>query len=853
MEIALPSHPSAAVARQTRVLSGITGFVTTVVVGAALSITGVLVPAQQAAADTGVTITAKSQDREIASAPFPELAVTVSQTNNLVSQGIEIEWTGGKKSTLPNNQTGGENFLQIAQCWGNDPLNASQPDRTTCQYGAFRTPGATRDGSRPFDLTAKSDLAYTDPGSGYFEPAYTSIPFKSVAGEMIENVKEGKKIVDPATGKPVEVDVNTNRFFTEYTSNEIPWAGSGEDGTGSTKFEVQTAVQSSGLGCGTPVTGSTGAVTGSSCWLVIIPRGTADAGQSNITQSGLFEDAWKHKLAVKLDFRPIGVRCAIGAAERQISGSELVAGAVSSWQPELCNSTGGAVYTMATGNQADAATAANGTIEAPMALTSRPLGGEGTDALAYAPIALSGLSVSFAIDREPRAADDTPADALARARLPFTSLNLTPRLLAKLMTNSYLDSLPYRADRKHLGYLSNAERGSNARNLTYDPDFLAVNDPEWAYQALVSPSLADLLLPQGRSDEAWTLWNYIVADPEAAAFLAGKPDPWGMIVNPWSSTSPENLSGNPLTLPRDNFPKADPVEQPADGEVGAVNLVTWRPYTNDFDTSAYLTLRGDGQVLGGWDPTSAPAKYTKSTRSLAGLQRVLGLTDTASAAKYQVISAALLNPAGSFVAPTTESLTAAAAAMTAAANQPQVYGFDPTSETARGASTAYPLAMPVYAAVNPGMAAEAARADYATFIRFASSTGQEPGAAVGDLPEGYAPIPQGWRDQALAAANLIQSGPKKPVAPAAAAAPASAAATPAASGSSAPRTATQAAAAAPSVPTASGEIATALAGKATPDDPKVSAVQSAVPLSLLAGVLSALLVPVLSRIRRRIT
>ena len=35
-----------------------------------------------------------------------------------------------------------------------------------------------------------------------------------------------------------------------------------------------------------------------------------------------------------------------------------------------------------------------------------------------------------------------------------------------------------------------------------------------------------------QSDVMWALTSYINADPEARAWLNGKPDPWGMVVNP---------------------------------------------------------------------------------------------------------------------------------------------------------------------------------------------------------------------------------------------------------------------------------------------------------------------------------
>jgi hypothetical protein len=851
METPLPRR-SATGPLRTRVLSGITGVSTMLVVGAILTIGGVVIPAQSAIAATPVTVSSVEQDPEWGDAPFPDLAVTVSQTKDLVAQGLVVSWTGGKKSTVPSGQTGGENFLQIAQCWGDapkDPENPdapAEPDRTTCQYGAYNTPGATRDSNRSdSNEIADFDKPYTVASAGPNQPRYTSIPFRGASGkpeDVVENVRNGNLTQD-ASGHVVSTDMHNNKFFSQYTTNEVSWAGTGSDGTGSAKIELQTAVQSTGLGCGTPVEADNGTVTGTSCWLVIIPRGTADPGESGIIQSGLLWDTWKHKLAVKLDFRPVGVRCTIGASERLVSGSEFAAEAVASWQPSLCNADGGSIYTLLTGTESDAASLANGTETAPLALTSSALATDRLDTLAYAPIAVTGVAIAFAVDREPASgADDAEA---AKARLPFTSLRLNPRLVAKLLTNSYLDSLPYGADRSHVGYHGDARPGDNARNIAYDPEFLAIN-PEWKNQALRSPSLADLLVPQGRSDGATALWTYVTSDAAASEFLAGTPDEYGMIVNPYSSTDPElNPTGTALELPRDDFPKADPVEQPADGVVAPINLVTWRPYTNDYQSGGNLVLNGNGQVLGGWDPTAIPQRYGKPARSLQGVQRVLGLTDTAAAAKYQVFTAALLNPAGEYVAPTTESLTAGAASMTASSTQSQVYGFDPRSSAARGAKSAYPLTVPVYAAASPTMADDSVRASYASFIRYAATEGQRRGTEPGRLPEGYAPIPAGWKAQALAAATVIENGATPAATPPAPAAPAPAAPSmPARAGSLAAPTA-------PAVPTATGEAVLALAGDATPEDTTSAALQNAVPGSVAAGLLSALLVPGITRLRRK--
>lgn len=838
-------------------LSGAIGIASATLVATLLSLSAVALPTQQALASEGSaqTVTAQSQDPDIAHSPMPNLAVTVSQTTDLISQGLSVSWTnpGGSSSTLPAGDSGGENFLQIMQCWGDDRSvptgQPAQPDRTTCEYGAFLTAGSTRDNFVTDGEVAPEDAIYTAPGDGFANPTYTSIPFRSPAGETVASVVDNKKVKS--------VDPNTNQFFTAYTSNEVKWAGSGADGSGSIKFEVQTAQQSSGYSCGAPKKGADGTVTGESCWLVVVPRGTADVGETHITHSGLFWDAWKHRVAVRIGFKPIGINCPIGAAERQISGSELVAGAVSSWQPALCAQTTGSIYTISTGNEGDALRAAsNPSVPAALALTSRPLAtiDGAADPVAYAPIALTGVSISFAIDRRPKATGSTPREVIDQANQSFTSIKLTPRLIAKLLTNSYLDSLP--GDKSDVGYKGPADPGHNARNLTTDPDFLAVNDPEWAYEALTSPSIADILAPQGRSDYAWQLWRYVTADKSAAAFLAGTPDQWGMIVNPWNLTTATNLSGTALTLPIDNFPKSDPTSLPAaKGGAGEINLVTWRPYTNDLDQGGYLTLRGDGLVLGPWDQTKTPPAYAKAVRSLSGFQTVLGLTDTASAAKYQTISAALLNPAGQFVAPTSAAMSAAAAAMTATREQKQVYEYDPSSTAAAAAPTAYPLTMPVYAATNPAQSDAATRASYAAFIRYAATTGQKPGTGVGELPAGYAPLPAEWATQATSAADALvnyiapTANPGSSVGGETAGGAGFAGSSPFGSSLPAPQGAIGSSG---SDPAAAGTSAPALLASATPKDPKPGDLASVIPLSLLAGLLSAGVMPLYARIRRRV-
>ena len=813
----------------------------TAMVGAAAIVASTPQPATAATAST-VTVTAEQYDLDYENAPMPNLSVTFEQTADLVKQGIEISWEGATfPSAAPQGVDGGRNFLQIFQCWGEDPENPGHPDRETCQYGGLLGSAATRDGNVLDENVAPEDQKYTSLGTGIVNPTYTAIPFRAVTGEVITAIQTGVNGIP----RKIDVDVNTNQFFTQFTTNEVKWVGTGASGSSSTRFETQTVMEAPGLGCGTPRYEGTVLTSTQECWLVVLPRGTADNGESAILKSGLFWDSWKHHIAVKLDFKPVGVRCEIGAAEKQIAGSELMTQAIASWQPRLCLQENGAAFVVNSGSEEDAAYKASLTTSNPLAMTSRPYETNALDTNLYAPISVSAVSVVFNIDHRSRPVAGIPADVVARNFSPFTQLKLTPRLLAKLLTSSYIYSLPFGANLSHVGFLSFDNKGNNAFNLTSDPDFLAINDDEWAYQDINSPSVADALVPTGRSDLAWAMWSYIVADADARAFLNGEPDPWGMRVNPWYSTNPAiNPTGVGKDYPRDDFPKADPVEREStlltdpDNGTGPVNLVSYRPYTHDFETGAYYALRGDGLILGEWQRTATPPKWGKQSRSLLGSQKVIAISTAGAASKYQTFEASLLNPAGNFVAPSAASMTAATAAMSPTKNT-AVLGFDFGSASAKVAENAYPLTMPVYAAINPLMDDAPLRAIYASFIRYAVQSGQTPGTDIGNLPAGYAPIPATWVTQAMNTASAIQAGIKPT--------------TPVSLGSIPPGNYSQ-----PSTVTAqdttvegSGDKAI-LVSEATAADPNIGALAGVVPLSLLTGIASGCAVPLFIRTRKRL-
>jgi hypothetical protein len=166
--------------------------------------------------------------------------------------------------------------------------------------------------------------------------------------------------------------------------------------------------------------------------------------------------------------------------------------------------------------------------------------------------------------------------------------------------------------------------------------------------------------------------------------------------------------------------------------------------------------------------------------------------------------------------------------------------FNFSSDAAKSSPDAYPLTMPVYAALNPLKDDAALRSTYATFIRFAVQSGQTPGTAIGSLPEGYSPLPATWVTQALNAASAIQAG-IKPTAPVdlGSIAP----------GSYSPVVGNGPGTTQPTV-AASGDSAGSLSSDATPQDPAVGPVAASIPIGLASGLAAAAAVPLYSRWRR---
>ncbi|MET9483177.1 hypothetical protein [Streptomyces sp. NPDC006638] len=708
--------------------------------------------AQPAAAVTGSAVTVSGRGE------FKDMRFTVSQTTHLTNQAVSVSWTGGTPTRFAGALFNTD-FVQIMQCWGDDDGTVKGnpgPSRTQCQYGASPTtnrsgwPGNAYDDTRAVTYTAEptnygqDDRYGLDGANGQGE-----VPFKSVDGTV------------------VATNTQNNPLFNYNTTNEVDFARTSSDGSGQEYFEVQTANEAPHLGCGAPVTKS-GATKPRSCWLVIVPQGHLDLDgkpYADTTQvnagSPVSSTNWKNRVAIKLGFNSVASNCALGADERPTNGSELAADAMTSWQAALCPS--GTVYGYTEMGEPDARGRLSRDGSSGLAFTTRALGDDpGTTApegpTAYAPVALSGAVIGFTIER--RAKAGAPESAQKVSGTKVRSLDLTPRLVAKLLTESYRSSVWGAVTSTSTGGGApelHAAQGyewltGNPAGLVSDPDFLALN-PEFAHLSVAETPATDtdLITALGHSDTARTVWNWIAADNDARAFLSGVPDQWGMRVNPYFSTSADvNPTGFAFDLARDDFLKSDPWCLVPDGlgPDGKQCMTDFHPYVDDMHAGALNTRRADTLWKSNWDALAVPPAYKSVGPQIVGSRFVISVTDAASAARYSLQSARLLNAAGKFTAPTTGALTAAAASATGDA----VRVIDPAKVTA---PDAYPLAQLVYGAVRPAELKAAARKDYAALLTYAAGAGQSSGTDPGDLPPGYAPLPGPLRTQARAAAAEI--------------------------------------------------------------------------------------------------
>ncbi len=361
---------------------------------------------------------------------FAKLKVTVSQTKNLINQTITVSGPLNGAPTTPIGQFS-KNFLQIMQCSGDDP---NGPDRTQCQFGGSNADVAGTAGA----WVGSRQVSY---GRNLVDPKETLQPPGWHVRQSLRAVLGGGEAPAGRRGQFGRQRLLRLRSPTRR-ARPYPYRRTGVEyfdqpcaGSRAGFVTPRRHHQRPDLLAGDRARGST-KVNG---WT------RTDDANGRLQSSPLSPTNWDNRIYFPLEFQPVNQACPIGSPERRIIGHELAVDAVTSWQPALCTD-GGALYSYSQLPDDVARNLVIGGTSPGLALATNPIPPDQAPGhpLLSAPVGLSGLAIAFNVEDQPPEPDNpeappTPEQELAGQR--FTSMKLTPRLVAKLLTQSYKGSV----------------------------------------------------------------------------------------------------------------------------------------------------------------------------------------------------------------------------------------------------------------------------------------------------------------------------------------------------------------------------------------------------------------------------
>jgi hypothetical protein len=675
--------------------------------------------------------------------------VSVNQTTNLTNQVLNVTWTGFTPTYDPygtgfsGNTLGNISYgVTILECRTADP-----------QYDGFYGPASSGD---------PADDCYFALIAGQA----TSGPNNAVIGITL----------------PGDADT-TNELLQDTVSCQ------GADalcGTGTAQVEIETKEQNSFLGCD----------AAHPCSLVVLPMwggrdgqaGESDPadpgdtqGQLDFTQdcgdhsddSPILDDgladmqnwgdscAWADRFVIPLSFAPTpGQYCPSSAQKFTAEGSPELEKAMQQWTPAWCTASQNPVdfdYNSAVNEYEARSSFLNGssalTSGEDVALVTDPASSQQTSTssrqFTYAPIVTTGTAIAYYVDD-------------IQTGLPITNLKLDARLLAKLLTNSYSYSFSECQAPVNPQTCDTAVE-NNPPDIFEDPEFYQLN-PEYTKSDFQDPNIDDddsaPIVLSGDSDMTYELTRWIESDPDARAFLAGHPDPWGMHVNTYFKTG--------QTYPIPAFENLDPGFSQSETQAAqnppnwvATMQAVWNPLTGqdnvDTDllgwTSTALSFNATCTLPGGSCPTANGYNQTHNPQESYGARTLFAVVDTGDSGSYQFPTAELVNPAGNAVGPSLDSMEAALDAMKA--NPDKITQYQDYASTS---PNAYPLTEVQYAMV-PTCGLSSAKAQAVSHFLGDVADSQVYGTATGELPdfEGYLTLNNTQKAQTIAAAQAVAS------------------------------------------------------------------------------------------------
>ncbi|HVW80622.1 MAG TPA: hypothetical protein VHB69_06770 [Mycobacteriales bacterium] len=666
--------------------------------------------------------------------------MTVNKHTNLQDhERIKVTWSGAHptagRALNPFGETGLEQEYPVVlmQCRGVDPKDDPKvssdhevtPD--TCWTNTY------------FERTSSAD-----PGQGIWQQdaAATDADTAHISGIDPSKIPDTCNVTDTFDYHITPFLAADGTLYPGCSSQSMPpeatvssvtipqeaFAFTNLNGDGTFEFDPRTNLDNASLGCSSTVP----------CTLEIIPIDGIDCVPGNTSQAcnatgqlpagqvnpgSAPQDAvapafwwsasnWDRRIPVPLTFAPPPGVCSSAAAGKPVPfyGSELLSQVALQWTPAYCENKSRfnwqdnimpdqAAYALTTAGQASAAEVS----------TRQP----DDDGVGYAPTAVTGWAIGFDIDKPGNAGQQE-------------TINLNARLLAKLLTESYPGSVDVQQAHPGLSH--------NPLSLNLDPEFEKLNPgldtSHW------SETAATLLNLSTSSGVITQLTSYIAADPQALAFIHGKPDPWGMRVNPFYKN---------IKLPVSTWPLLDTwVDKTTNNPCLQAAPTAYMPLVASPVSSLRLIATA---LLYSWPnvttgctgngTATSPFQLSRAAPEGLGNRFMLGLVTLGDARRYDLTVANLQASPGHFVAPDDAGM---AAALKLAKPGPKLKPFDISQQAIRKSASAYPGTMVVYTAAKLSGLPAATAADVAQFIKISSTEGQVPGRGNGQLPDGYLPI-----------------------------------------------------------------------------------------------------------------
>jgi hypothetical protein len=512
----------------------------------------------------------------------------------------------------------------------------------------------------------------------------------------------------------------------------------GPDGTGLADIHILTGVDNPFLGCAkshtcslviVPAQGGNIAKTPADCADHSTDAGFGGTALGNIdfgSSPNEYLCSWAQRIVVPLTFAPSAKDCPLRSPLFNVAGSPMLDRAMQSWTTALCLGSHGFFvnYTPSVAEPQALQELPSGSTD--VALTTRTADAQGislgTKHYLYAPVGVSAVSVAYWFDNP-------------LTGLPESGVELDQRLMLKLLTQSYAfenDGCPINPP-PPIGCDNGVDH--NPANLFLDPEFTQLNPN------ILEPVNGPIEIPtvmSGQTDMTWDLTSWIAANKDAAGFLAGQFDPWGMHLN----TNYTNLA-----YPYNDF-------------VGQDNYpIIAQEYNPVFPLT---TVASD--MVENWPPGFSITKdeqgnFDRLPAQPVGQRALITILDQADSAAYLFPSAAIPNATGTYTEPTTSAMEAALQGMANAGDGTEQPNLNSTNKAA------YPLTMVIYAVVPTSGTSHAKAAGIAKFLDYAAGLGQHPGVQPGQLPPGYAPLPASLaaqtRKDAIAVLNQTGASPPK--------------------------------------------------------------------------------------------